>query len=393
MSLATPPPTGGDNRPAFATVQVGTGPDDLGDVTVPVRSVAVEDHDRLTDEAKVVFDDPTGVLAHASFEGLVIRLTLGRRMQHAALFEGVVVSTQVLAGPEGQRVELTARDYSHRLAQTPFDPQTWNTGEPLSALLTKLVTASGTGITVGTIAPVDDTAPDARNAGRYVATSVWEFILDQARSQGCLAFVELTDKLKSEFSFRSVESIAQTEPVGTLRYCRVGSDLVTFAYERIGSGALPARSASTVDPDTGHLVDQPAPVTPPRPPLAAPQPARDPTLTDPMRAAITALTGKAAAAQAQLTAPAERVVGKAAGTARDARNRVVTDPTRIVGMTGRGKAVGNVLLRAKAMLRITGLAPWAEGAWYLTKVNHVYTRDLVGDRQESSYFTHITATR
>ncbi|WP_043663162.1 hypothetical protein [Streptomyces xylophagus] len=393
MTVATPPTTGSDNRPAFATVQVGTGPDDLGDVTVPVRSVAVEDHDRLTDEAKVVFDDPTGVLAHASFEGLVVRLTMGRRMQHAALFEGVVVSAQVLAGPDGQRIELTARDYSHRLAQIPFDPKTWNTGEPLSALLRRLVTEHDTGITVGTIEPVDDTAPDARSAGRYVATSIWDFILKQAQSQGCLAFVELTDKMKCEFSFRSIASIAETEPVGTLRYCRVGSDLVSFTYERISSGALPVRSASTVDPDTGKLVDQAAAPTPPRAPLAAPQTGRAPTMPDGMRAAITALTGKAAVAQAQLTTPAERVVGKAAGTAQDAKNRVSVDPTRIVGMSGRGKAVGNVLLRAKAMLRITGLAPWAEGSWYLTKVNHVYTRDLVGDHQDSSYFTHITATR
>ncbi|MFF3407477.1 hypothetical protein ACFYW8_14985 [Streptomyces sp. NPDC002742] len=393
MTVPIPPPTGGDNRAPFATVRIGTGPGDLADVTVPVRSVAVEDHDRLTDEAKVVLDDPTGVLAHALFEGLVVRLDLGRQMQHAALFEGVVVSSRVLAGPQGQHIELTARDYSHRLAQTPFAPETWNTGEPLSALLRRLVTATGTGITVGRIEPVDDTAPDARGAGRYVATSVWDFILDQARGQGCLAYVELTDKKESQFSFRPIAAIAASEPIGTLRYCRVGSDLVTFTYERISSGALPVRSASTVDPDTGRLVDQPAPVAPPRPLLAAPQTGRAPAASDQMRAAIEALTGKAAVAQGRLTTPAERVVGKAAGTAQDARNRVSVDPTRIVGMSGRGKAVGNALLRAKAMLRITGLAPWAEGVWYLTKVNHVYTRDLVGDRQDSSYFTHITATR
>ncbi|MFF3450534.1 hypothetical protein ACFYXJ_25720 [Streptomyces sp. NPDC002667] len=393
MTVPIPPPTGGDNRAAFVTVRIGTGPADLADVTVPVRSVAVEDHDRLTDEAKVVLDDPSGVLAHASFEGLVVQLTMGRLMQHAALFEGVVVSAVVQARPDGQQIELTARDYSHRLAQTPFDPKTWNTGEPLSALLRKLVTAPGTGITAGTIEPADDTAPDARAAGRYVATSVWDFILDQARGQGCLAYVELADDKESRFSFRPIAAIAASEPVGTLRYCRVGSDLVTFTYERIGSGALPARSASTVDPDTGRLVDQPAPPAPPRPPLAAPRTDRAPGIPEQMRTAVELLTGKAAVAQAGLAAPAERVVGRAAGTARDARNRVSADPTRTVGMSGRGKAVGNVLLRAKAMLRITGLAPWAEGVWYLTKVNHVYTRDLVGDRQESSYFTHITATR
>ncbi|WP_046733775.1 hypothetical protein [Streptomyces humi] len=393
MTVAIPPVTGGDNRAAYATVQVGLDPRELHDVTVPVWSITVEDHDRLTDEAKVVLDDPTGVLAHALFEGLVIRIDMGRRMQHAPLFEGVVVSSVVQGQPAGQRIQLTARDYTHRLAQTPFDPRTWATGEPLSALLRRLVLAEGTGITEGTIEPVDDTAPDSRGGGRYVAASVWDFILHEAQNQGCLAYVELDKDLRSRFSFRSIESVAAAEPVGTLRYCRVGSDLVSFTYERISSGAVPDRSASTVDPDTGKLVDQPTPPRPPRLPPAAPQTGRDPDLPVAMRAAVTALTGQTAAAQARLTAPAERVVGRAAGSAQDARNRVRADPTRIVGMSGRGRAVGNVLLRAKAMLRITGLAPWAEGAWYLARVTHVYTRDLVGDHQDTSYFTDITATR
>jgi hypothetical protein len=62
-------------------------------------------------------------------------------------------------------------------------------------------------------------------------------------------------------------------------------------------------------------------------------------------------------------------------------------------MSGHGVATGTVKLRAKSLVTIQGVAPWAEGDWYVTKVNHVYTRERINNRTRSSYYTKFTATR
>ena len=48
------------------------------------------------------------------------------------------------------------------------------------------------------------------------------------------------------------------------------------------------------------------------------------------------------------------------------------DLTRGSGMTGEGVAVGTIELRAKSRVELFGLAPWAEGAWYIRRAKHVY---------------------
>jgi hypothetical protein len=65
------------------------------------------------------------------------------------------------------------------------------------------------------------------------------------------------------------------------------------------------------------------------------------------------------------------------------------DPTRVVGLYGRGKVTGTIMLRAKGKVEILGVAPWADGDWYVRKAIH---KIILGD-ESGSYETEFEVTR
>ncbi|MDX3452473.1 hypothetical protein PV396_11035 [Streptomyces sp. ME02-8801-2C] len=379
---------------AFVDFQVSV--DGTKDSWVPVssavQSVDVEDNDRLTDQAVIVLDDSTGMLAHASFEGLLTRVTVGWQAEHATVFEGVIRSSRMLALPGGQGCELTAFDFSYFMSGRALAPDEWKPGERLSTVIDRLVTRTGNRIRTAEILPVQDRVMDAHRPVGQVGGTEWQFILGQAELQGCLAFVEFVSKDDvSKFYFLPIKSVAESKPVGTLTYCQGTGSLLEFSFERVSSGALALREAGAMDPATGQVVEQKAPAEPPKDPVPPPATVRNREATVAQKRAIEALTELGAKAAATLVRPVEHLAGEAAVAATAVQ--VEPDPTRRLGLNGRGVAIGNVQLRAKSMVTIKGVASWAEGDWYLTKVNHVYSRVREKDRVRSSYHTKFTATR
>ena len=379
---------------AVAELHVSADGSDWRDVSAPLQSLDVEDHDRLTDKATIVLDDNTGLLGDASFEGLEVRLTLGWGPDDKeTIFEGVVTSARVIAHPGGQRVEMTALDFTYRMTRRAFNPAEWAPGERLSEVLKRIAGRAEYGVKEKQIEPADDLKRTERTLIGSPNVNEWEFVLKQAEAQGCLAFVEFDGKETSNFYFVPLQTVARADPIGTLRYCRGSGDLIEFSYERISSGALPAKSASSLDPVTGKPVQQPAAEPPPRPPVPPPATRRERGLGDGPRKALEALTELGAAADAQLKQPVERVAGKPAVAEQSAAVTIEPDPTRVVGYLGHGVATGTTKLRAKSKVTIFGIAPWASGDWYVTKVNHVYSRERVNNRTRASYFSKFVATR
>ncbi|MBE8516892.1 hypothetical protein ILP97_05070 [Amycolatopsis sp. H6(2020)] len=378
---------------ATAVVTMSADGTEWRDVSPPLASVEVEDDDRLTDKATIVFDDSTSVLAHLSFEGLFVRIAMGWRTETATIFEGVVSSARVLAGPTGQTLELTALDFTSLMTKRTFDPMEWQPGEKLSDVVRRVVSRPEYKLVPFQIQPANDALLDERRPQRPANLTEWEFVRGQAEKQGCLAFVEFDGKGKSNFYFVPITQVASAAPVGNLSYCRGSGELLEFTYERISSGAIPVLGASTIDPTSGVPIAQPGAEQAPRPPLPPPATERDKDLGPGRRAAAESLAELAAVADARLRRPTARVSGAAAGTAADVVERTMTDPTKVAGLLGTGVATGTVLMRAKARVRIGGVAPWAEGEWYLRKVNHVYRRERTENRTRSSYFTKFTATR
>lgn len=378
---------------AVAELSVSADGQDWRDVSPPIVSVDIEDHDRLTDKATVVLDDNTGVLADVSFEGVEVRLTLGWQAEKATIFEGVVTGSRVIAAPGGQQIELTALDFTSRMSRhTPEPPMVWHSNETLKDVLTSIVGRTEYGITPFQIEPTDNLTYDDIHQLRQANVNDWEFVLGLAGRQNCLTFLEFDGTDASKFYFVPIAKVGTAEPIGELRYCRGTGELIEFDYERVSSGALPARSVSTIDPSSGQVVTPPVPAPADRPALPAPATGRDPALGPSRRAALESLAELVAVTNAQLKRPTERVAGQAADPTAAAA-QVVPDPTRALGFSGRGVASGTVKLRAKSRVTISGIAPWAEGVWYVTKVNHVYTRERINNRTRSSYYSKFTATR
>lgn len=378
-----------DTTPACQLSMSADGKD-WRDLTPPLRSVDVEDHDRLTDKATIVFDDPGGALAHASFEGLTVRVALGWGDRTVTIFEGVIAGHRVIATRDTQSLELTALDFTFRMAgHVPDPPRVWNSGERLSDVVRALVTRPEYRIVAAQIEPTDDRRFDEKSPLRQANVNDWEFVLDLAHRQNCLAFVEFDGQNESRFSFVPVAKVVAAQPAGELRHICDGGHLLEFDYERIAAAAPPLRQESAIDPVSGQVVVKPVAAQQPRPALPPPAAER---LDPRQRRALEALTELAAVADTRLTRPAERVAGAAADPAAAAA-RVVPDPTKRLGFSGRGVATGNVALRAKSMVTIKGVASWAEGDWYVTKANHVFTRTPGTGRARPGYYTKFTATR
>ena len=377
---------------AVVEVKVSADGEDWRDISPPVQFADVEDHDRLTDRAKVILDDPAGVLAHASFEGLEIRVGLGWNAENATIFEGVVTAPRAVTSGDGARVELTCLDFTYRMSRhTPDPPMQWNRGERLSDVIRSIVTGREYGLTVAQIEPINDVTYDEDTVLRQANQDDWSFVQALAERHNCLAFVEFDGSDESRFYFVPIERVATAEPVGILSRCLGSGDLIRFSYERISSGALVQRTTTATNPVTGETVSQEASAPVPQE-VPAPSVGRNTDVSASRRAALEALTELSATALAQQRADRRRVAGRADNPAV-VGDRVVADPTRLLGYRGTGAATGTVMLRAKSRVTIGGVAPWADGDWYLTKVNHVYTRERINRRLHTSYVSTFTATR
>jgi hypothetical protein len=361
------------------------------DVKSQVESVDVEDHDRAIDRARVVFDSADDI-SQIVREQTKVKINLGWSDENALIFEGLVMGVKTEAVGMGQsRVTLTAYDLSYRLKQNQTKDRLFTSGKLSDALAAIL--ADYPDLTVGQILPDPDPTftPEAtKQWGKRTGQSDWDFVQSAALRWKARAFVEINNG-KSQFYFVSERSLLKGDPMGTLHYCPGGvGPLLEFKFQRIGSGAAPVSSATAVDPKTGQPVTQQAPPPDPEAPLQI-DPTADATLTQ--AAGVMAQ----ASGQPADSRPKDNIAALPSDPAL-AEVTVQQDPTRVLGYSGEGLCRGTIKLRAKGKVTIMGLPPWAQGDWYVHKVNHVFKRISVLDRQRkpvdrSTFETRFSATR
>ena len=373
------------------------------DFSANVQSVDVEDHDRALDRAEVVFDDPDAKISQIAREQAVMQVSMGWNSENTLLFEGVVKSaTPDAAGSTRQRVTVTAYDFGYLMRQglkTPdgqrkprsfyLDSGTWK-----DAILKIAGQYKDDGIVADpkniVLAP-NPVLSKLKPAMKTEGQSDWDFLQKKARDFNARVFVELNNN-KSQFYFVSEASLLKGDPMGVLHFCVGGGgrELIEFKYERNGSGASPAGTATVVDPQTGKPVTKTADPRPPEAPLTV-DPQADKDL-----ATAADLMSKAAGKPAE-SRPAPAATGGVSDLDK-ADAAVKADPTRILGYSGHGTVRGTVKLRAKGKVTINGIAPWAEGDWYVHQVNHIFTRINVIDakkkkRDRSTYQSKLYVTR
>jgi phage protein D len=336
-----------------------------------VRSVTVEDNDRLVDEATVTFDDPDGKGVDLFAPDRPLLVDLGWNDEHAVLFEGVVVDRHPVAGADGKRsLTVVARDLSHRMSQKPeggeFQPAR------LDAIVRQVADRNNwTGDLAKIVCDPNPQLTEHNDLKQFNETD-YHYLQRLAERYGARAFVEYNDG-KSRLYFVSNRSLLEAKALGRLEYCRGLNKLIEFRYSSVAARSARQYVASAVDPVSGEVKTVQG----------------DPATAPP--------TSTAAPAAPAPPAPPTPAPGQPSDPDR-AQRAVVTDPTRVLGLQGEGRAVGTIALRAKGKVEILGLAEWAEGDWYVSKAVHSWsdTRtpdDVRAERRRSSYETKFTATR
>jgi hypothetical protein len=209
---------------------------------------------------------------------------------------------------------------------------------------------------------------------------------------GHRAFVEFNEG-KSQFYFVSNHRLLTGDPMGALQWCHGLRQLRQFHYDRVAARAVRQRVATVPDPRSGASTPAAGQVAPPVQPVE-PDTRHAATLgrLDPAERARYE-SGSTAAPSATPAAPVP-----VAGLPSDPRlaTAVTTwDPTRALGLSGAGTAVGTIMLRAKGKVTIEGVAPWAEGDWYVSKAVHTWrdTTTAAAQKHTASYETTFAVTR
>jgi hypothetical protein len=385
---------------AYAKVMI----EKQADLKDQVWSINVEDYDRAIDKATLVMDDPGSTNSDVLREGAFISIEMGWESERAAMFEGLITRVEASAAQGNRRVTLVAYDLSYKL-QAIRDPDAKHVGT-LDKILADLVKPSGIEIGKVQVEPMPELL-DSDNITQGDRTN-WQMIQWFAQRYHARAFVEVnaTDKDseevrkqggKSRFYFLSEEALAAQEPMGRLLYCPGHGQLLDFSYKRVGSGASPSTSAMTGDPATGETVEQEAPPADPEPP-----PVPDERHAAQAGSVIGEARAKAYVAAHDVVASAPvkphmmRATDLASGQASDpvaVKETIKQDPTRLLGFSGDGVATGTVYMRAKGSVTIDGLATWAAGNWYVTRVNHILERTRVQDKDQLTYRIKFRVTR
>ena len=367
------------------------------EVTASVASVQVEDDDRLTDQATIVLRDPH-VSAPELAAGDPITVTLGWDREQAVLFSGQIVQTPAAAPASGTpTVTIVAYDLSYLMNQATA-PDSTHTGA-LSEIVQSVVRKYST-ITLDPTNIVCDPNPTFTGdpALRQHDLTDLQFLQWLGWRYGHRAFVEFNDD-KNQFYFVSNHRLLTGKPLGALLWCHGTRQLKSFSYNRVASRAVRQRLAATPDPRTGlsaPTVGQlPAPLQP-----AVPNPQHAATLgrLDPAERARYESGARATPPPTPEPAP---VIGLPSDP-HLAEAVTVWDPTQALGLRGQGVAVGTIKLRAKGKVTIEGVAPWAEGDWYVNKAVHNWRDTTMAPlrrdrdrppRHTATYETSFTVTR
>jgi phage protein D len=310
------------------------------------------------------------------------------------LFHGLIVRLKADATPDGrERATVTALDPSTKLHR---EAKTFHyTGGKVSEVIETIVVAHG--LEVGKIVCEPDTELTPRAPLAQTNQTDLQFVQALARRYGARAFVEVNDG-KPKFYFLPERTLLEAPIAGRISYCGGTGELISFEYRRAAGEAAPEKKATAVDSKDAKpatAASEPAPAAEPvsvDDSLLAGLAKRDPA----QKAAYEAAVETAGKASEQ---PAEQVRKEAAiGLPSDpARAELAArrDLTRQFGMTGEGEAMGTIDLRAKSRVELSGIAPWAEGDWYVRHAKHSY-RDttLPGEaRRSATYRTTFVATR
>jgi len=372
---------------AIVTVTHADGELEIRDA---IRELIVDDHDRLVDEVRVTVDDAFGLASYGIVSGDKVVVKLGFDEDFTKVFEGEVQKvTGAMGGDaESSPTVIVAHDPSVVLCKKE-DTVEAQENDTLSVFVSRI--AREAGLTAQKVSCDPDPTFTAPNLPRSLGQNHFQFLQSLALKWGCRCFVEVIDD-RPQFCFISVEQLLRAEPMGSMQLCHSWGDIREFKYERVAALAARRLVSASVDPVSGETV------------------VADSGPVAPQTAAIAGVTASLASAEPGIAARADALAPSRTGTASPAESpvtaqpgtsdataveaEVVNDPTRVSGLLGEVRAAGHVAIRAKGRVVLTGISPWAEGDWWVRRVQHVYTQQKQQrDALASTYECELEVTR
>jgi phage protein D len=357
-----------------------------------VRKVVVEDHDRLVDEARITLDDGAQLAEQHVDKGQQIDVALGWGDKPTQIFTGRIVRNGGQTGTAGGApagATLVAHDPTEAMHRETKG-RTFPEKSKLSTIV-ETIRKDYADLKLGSIQCDPDPTFVAPGVPNQLDRTDFQFLQDLAAIWGCRCFAEINDG-KLQFYFKTVKSLFAAKPMATLSHCRGWGNVLAFRYEKVASRSARQLVNTVTDPRTGTatLTEGAAPqVTPTPGGTVSPDVAKaEPEI---------ARANDAAAQAAASSPPPPPGVLAQFGLPSDpatAASLVVSDPTQVIGYRAAVTVVGHPDLRAKGRVTLTGIAPWAEGDWWVRKAVHTWTqaRDARG-RPTASYETELELTR
>lgn len=354
-------------------------------LTDAVLDVEVEDHDRLSDRAVIELSDPGGMIASIVLPGHSIAVELGSGAATTTVFTGIVRGSTCHTSAEyGDRISIEAFDRTWLLHQ---ERRTEDHVGSINSIVTAI--AQRHALVIGQIEPDDEVQYPETNPYRQHDRTDLEAIQDLAERHRARTFVERNDGA-DRFYFIGTRRLLQAEPLATLHAAPHGN-LVEFRYEYDADAAAPQLRAAGLDARTGDLVQALSAAPDQMGPMAI-DPARRRVLEHHHAGLGTAYQQGIDEANAALpTAPHPQPMTSHGGITDRLAASLAADPTAARGARGWGQVGGTPELRAKSIVEIDGIAPWACGRWYVAAATHRYRAAAGGG--SATYATHLAVTR
>jgi len=381
-----------DGAPTSIYVGVETGSQSIS-LGEAVTRLEREAHDRLIDEARITLDDSFDLAGANLANGFAVTIWLGWGDTRVKMFTGTIAQLggEVGSDADAGSTTVVVRDPSRVMHETNSNVSA-EADETLQQLVERVAAIHSGTFAIGEVECNPNPTFERANLPRQLDRTDFQFLQQLARTWGHRCFVEINDD-EPKFYFKSIQTLWAADPMGELQLCRGYGTLMSFKYERIAARAVRQLVSAALDPVTGDVVvaDSGPVVSTPPPMGSVSSSVRE---QEPALASAQERLAGAVATVPPTPPPPGAARGGSSDVAR-ARNYVIVDPTQASGLRAEARSLGHVDLRAKGRVKLSGMAPWAEGDWWVKRVTHTVVpgRTAAGRTSSTTYECHLELTR
>lgn len=326
-----------------------------------VSTVTLEESDSGADQANISLIDGEGVLADVLQEGMEVALDLGSFSLHAQVFRGLLTRLSATYSTAGNRLEIEAHDALIRMNGVPCTRAFRQTD--LASIVQQLARCAA--LQIGRIDILDPPQFSALRPCQQVEETDLAFLNRLAREFDCRMYIDHDGG--DTLHFVSTERLLEADAIESALVLGQNLSELEASVEAFAAGRT--LRLVTTDQESGQRIES----------LQAFR-KRESWTPDVKRLAMVGpesgklmslfLKGGERREQAlRAWGEVPREVGSPSGKLSDMQQGR-GNAARVTGLTARGQADGDILLRPRRCVMVHGCGGRWSGSWYLAKVTH-----------------------